>query len=70
MSEKKAFNKIKRIVAHNNLLTYPAFNERFDIHTDASGFQLEAVIIQNGKPIIFHSRKLTPDQSNCTVTEE
>ena len=27
--EQDAFNKIKRIVAHNNLLAYPDFNDEF-----------------------------------------
>ena len=32
--EQDAFDEIKRIVAHDNLLTYPDFNETFKIHTD------------------------------------
>ena len=44
--EQDAFEKIKRIVALNTLLTYPDFNENFKIHTDASAFQLGGVIIQ------------------------
>ena len=32
-----AFDKIKRIVARDTLLTYLGFNETFKIHTDASG---------------------------------
>ena len=67
--EQDAFNKIKRIVASDNLLTYPDFNEKIKIHTDASAFQLGAVIIQKGKPIAFYSRKLTDDQMRYTVTE-
>ena len=47
------FDKIKRIVACNNLSTYPDFNETYKINTDASAFQLGAVIIQKGKPITF-----------------
>ena len=53
-----AFVEIKRIVAHDTLLTYPDFNETFKIHTDASAFQLGAVIIQKGKTIAFYSGKL------------
>ena len=51
---------MKRIVGQEVLLAYPNFNERFDIHTDASHTQLGAVISQNGKPITFYSRKLIP----------
>ena len=42
--KKYAFNKIKRIVAQDNLLNYTDFNETFKIHTDASAFQLGVVI--------------------------
>ena len=56
--EQDAFVKIKLIVAHDTLLTYPDFNETFEIHTDASAFQLGAVIIHKGKTIAFYSEKL------------
>ena len=66
--EQDAFEKIKRIVARDNLLTYPDFNERFKIHTNSSSFQLGAVIIQKGKPIALCGRKITDYQHRYTVT--
>ena len=39
-----AFDIIKPIVDRYTLLTYADFDETFKIHTDASTFQLEAVI--------------------------
>ena len=65
----KAFDSIKKIVSRETLLSYPNFNEPFDIHTDASKLQLGAVISQKGKPIAFYSRKLNPAQVNYTTTE-
>ena len=59
----------KRIVASDNLSTYPDFNKTFKINTDASKFQLGAVITQKGKPIAFYSRKLTDSQQWYKVTE-
>ena len=38
--EQDAFDKIKRIVARDTLLTYPDFNVTFKIYADASAFQL------------------------------
>ena len=67
--EQYNFDKIKRIVAHDTLSTYPYFNETFQIHTDASAFQLGVVIVQNGKPIVFYIIKLTDTQQRYTVTE-
>jgi hypothetical protein len=41
----------------------------FEVHTDASTFQLGAVISSNGNPIAFYSRKLSPTQTRYTTTE-
>ena len=54
----------------DTLLTYKDFNETFNIHADASAFQLGAVIIQNGKPIVFYSIKLTDDPKRYIITEK
>jgi RNase H-like domain found in reverse transcriptase len=51
------------------MLAYPDFNKPFEIHTDASHYQLGAVISQGGKPIAFYSRKLNPAQTRYTTTE-
>ena len=64
-----AFNKIKRVVACDTLLIYKYFNETSKIHTDASAFQLWAVISHKGKPIAFYSWKLDEAQQQYTVTE-
>ena len=49
--EKYAFEKIKRIVARDTLLTYPIFYETFKMHTNANAFQLGAAVLQKGKHI-------------------
>ena len=66
--EQANFDKIKQIVAHDTLSTYPDFNETLKIHTDASAFQLGEVINQKGKNIAFYNRKLTDSQQHYTVT--
>ena len=65
----KAFKKIKKTMARDTLLIFPDFNQKFDIHTDASKIQLGAIISQNGKPIAFYSRKLNPAQTRYSTTE-
>ena len=50
-------------------MAYPNFSEVFDINTDASLTQLGACISQNGRPIAFYSRKLSPAQTRYTTTE-
>ena len=46
-------------MARDTLLTYPDFNEALKIHTDASAFQLGAVISQKYKPIDLYIGKIT-----------
>src|SRR5687767_12452354 len=65
----RAFDKMKRAISRETLLAYPNFSEIFEIHTDASLYQLGACIPQNGRPIAFYSRKLNPAQTRYTTTE-
>ena len=65
-----AFQAVKKMVCQETLLTYPDWNKPFDIHTDASDYQLGAVISQEKKPIAFFSRKLNSAQHNYTTTEK
>jgi RNase H-like domain found in reverse transcriptase/Reverse transcriptase (RNA-dependent DNA polymerase)/Retroviral aspartyl protease len=65
----KAFNLMKQIVSKETLLSYPIFNQCFEIYTDASKTQLGSVISQQGKPIAFYSRKLNAAQTRYTTME-
>ena len=65
----KAFDTMKKILSRETLLAYPNFNLPFEIHTDASAYQLGAVISQNNRPIAFYSRKSNPAQQRYTTTE-
>ena len=66
----EAFHATKKMVQTETLLTYPDWTIPFTIHTDASDYQLGAVISQRNKPIAFFSRKLSKAQCNYTTTEK
>ena len=61
--EKKAFEEMDRLVGKDALLMYSKFSKEFMIHTDASKKQLEAIISQVKRPIIFYSLNLMPAQT-------
>ena len=67
--QKASFELIKRILAREVMLAYPDYSKPFVIHTDASHYQLGAVISQDNKPIAFYSRKLNDAQTRYTTTE-
>ena len=55
-------------MVRNSLLAFTDFNQQFEIHTNASNFQLESVISQEVKTIYFYSRELK-NPKRYTVTE-
>ena len=62
------FNETKQIVARDNLMNNPYFNEIFKTYTNAINLQSGAVIIQKGKPIALCGRKLTDTHKRYTVS--
>ena len=66
----EAFKKIKEICAEDALLFYPNFAQPFEIHTDASEYQMGGVISQNGNTIAYWSRKLSETQKRYPTIEQ
>jgi hypothetical protein len=66
-----AFNAVKDMIAHGDLLTYPDPKESFDIEINASNYQLGAVIKQIGCPVVFFTQNFTGMERNyMTIQKE
>jgi hypothetical protein len=63
-SHHQAFEKVKKVIGKEVLLSYSDFNKPvlFNLYNDASDHQLGAVIMQDKKLIAFYSRKLNTSQ--------
>ena len=68
--QQKALEEMKRVMSLETLLTFPDFTKPFHIYTDASKYQLGAVIVQDDKPIAFYSRKMRTTQQQYTTGEQ
>ncbi len=66
----QVFDKMRLLMAADALAAYPDHNKWFDVYTDASDFQLDPCIIQEGSPVAYFLHKLTKSQQNYTTMEK
>ena len=56
--QENAFNELKNKLTNVPLLVLPNFYKTFEIECDASGLGIGAVLMQDGKPVMYFSEKL------------
>jgi transposase InsO family protein len=70
----EAFTKLKESLTCKPVLKAPAFDQKFEIYTDASDYGIAAVLTQleedTPKPVSFYSRKLLPREKNYSTIEK
>jgi hypothetical protein len=54
----EAFETLKGILVKAPMLKLPDFDKDFEIHSDASDFAIEGVLVQEGRLMAFESKKL------------
>lgn len=53
-----AFDELKAAIIKESVLALPDFSKAFEVHTDDSDFAIGGILMQEGHPIAFESRKL------------
>jgi len=57
-AQEQSFDTLKEKLTHTPLLQLPDFGKAFELECDASGIGIGGVLMQNGKPVAYFSKKL------------
>ncbi|KAJ9522447.1 hypothetical protein QJQ45_008252 [Haematococcus lacustris] len=69
-AELDAFNALKQAISNVPMLKLPDHSKPFQVHCDASLEGIGAVLMQDGYPLAYYSRKLIPAEINYTTSEQ
>jgi len=66
----EAFGTLKGILVKAPVLKLPDFDKDFEIHSDGSDFAIGGVIVQDGRPVAFESKKLSETERRWPTHEK
>ena len=66
----QAFIELKSRLSSPPVLKFPEFDKPFEVHTDASDFAIGGVLMQDGRPIAYESKKLDGCQRRWPTHEK
>ena len=66
----EAFQNLKKAIASEQILKLPNFELPFEVHTDASDKAIGGVLVQEGHPMAFESRKLNDAEQRYSTHEK
>ena len=65
----EAFRRLKNTLTNTPVFAYPDFGKGFTLTTDASTIGIGAVLEQEGHPIAYASRLLSPTERDYSTTD-
>ncbi len=66
----QAFKNLKQAIAHDITLKFPDPTGTYEVYCDASLYGVGAILVQDGKPVAFYSKKFTKEQINYSTYEQ
>ena len=65
-----AFDKLKVAMTTTSVLALPDFSRPFIIEADASGVGIGAILMQDGRPLAYTSKALSPSDQNMSTYDK
>lgn len=65
-----AFERLKEEMQKEPVMALPNHDKPYEVHTDASDYAIGGVLMQEGHPIAYESRKLNDTERRYTVQEK
>jgi hypothetical protein len=69
-TQQDAFDTLKNRLTHAPLLQLLNFNKTIELECDANGFGLGGVLLQDGKPVAYLSKKLSGPSLNYSIYDK
>ena len=69
-AQQVAFDELKMRLTKAPLLVLPDFSKTFEVECDASGIGIMGVLMQNGRPVSYHSEKLDGARLNYPIYDK
>jgi hypothetical protein len=69
-AQQHAFDELKKCLTEAPLLVLPDVQQTFEIECDASGIGLGGVLMQNGRPVAYHSEMLDGACLNYSIYDK
>jgi hypothetical protein len=66
----ETFETLKGILVKASMLKLSDFDKEFEIHSNASNFAIGGVLVQEGKPVAFESKKLSETERRWPTHEK
>jgi len=68
-NQQESYSALKKAVVIGPVLRIVDPQKPFFLETDASGIAVRGVLLQEGRPVAFESKKLSPSQRNSPTHE-
>ena len=66
----EAFEQLKEYLISAPVLAMPEFSKAWELVSDACGFVIGAVLLQEGRPVAYYARSLSSAERNYHGTDQ